>query len=207
MTGNPVTDDLATHWPALLAAIAARLAPQPDLAVFSEELNASSGVAPVPAATEGASLAIGRHWPAAISGDPLGRLVAKVTLGLQQLGHGWLQNPNYTKQPPHPDFLVNYGYREWLGPDAGYPSANFRLGILVLGPHTLYPLHHHPADEVYLPLGPGRWFKEGEDWRPRVAGDVIHHPPHCGHATQTGDQPLAAIYLWRGAITKAAEIA
>jgi hypothetical protein len=202
-----VSDDLATHWPALLAAIGARLAPYSDLAVFRDELGAFSSVAPVAAAEEGASLGVGRHWPAAISADPLGRLVAKVTLGLQQLGHGWLQNPNYRKAPPHPDFLANYGYREWLGPNAGFPSADFRLGILVLGPDTLYPLHHHPADEVYLPLGPGRWFKDGLGWQDRVAGDVIHHPPHCGHATQAGDQPLAAIYLWRGEIMKAAEIA
>jgi hypothetical protein len=202
-----VTEDLATHWPALLAAIAERLAPHPELAVFAAELGASSALTPVAAAAEGASLGIARHWPAAIRDDPLGRHVARVAFGLQQLGHGWLQNPNYRKQPPHPDFLVNYGYREWLGPDAGYRADNFRLGILVLGPHTLYPLHHHPAEEVYLPLGPARWFKDGEDWQERVAGDVIHHPPHCGHATETGAEPLAAIYLWRGAIAKAAEIA
>jgi hypothetical protein len=202
-----VTEHLATDWPALLAAIAVRLAPHPDLAAFTEELGPSSNMIPVASASEGASLAIGRHWPAAIRGDPLGRLVAKVTLGLQQMGHGWLQNPNYRKQPPHPDFLTSYGYREWLGPNAGYRANTFRLGILVLGPHTLYPLHHHPAEEVYLPLGPARWFRDGDDWQDRVAGDVIHHPPHCGHATETGDEPLAAIYLWRGEIARAAEIA
>ncbi|MBL8709114.1 MAG: hypothetical protein JNL25_07980 [Rhodospirillaceae bacterium] len=200
-------DDLATDWPALLAAIVGRLATHPDLADFSDELGPCSGLTPIAAAATGVNLPVGRYWSAAIGGDPLGDLAARVTFALEQLGHGWRQNPNYRRQPPHPDFLENYGYQEWLGPDAAYRAAHLRCGVLVLGPRTLYPAHHHPAEEVYLPLGPGRWCREGEGWRDRMAGEVIHHPPECGHATESGDKPLAAIYLWRGAIAKAAEIA
>jgi hypothetical protein len=82
-----------------------------------------------------------------------------------------------------------------------------RLGLLLLGPDTLYPPHHHPAEEIYLPLSPGHWWRAGEDWREQPAGAVIHHPPMCGHATESGRAPLAAIYLWRGEIVTAARIA
>ncbi len=150
-----------------------------------------------------AALTVQRNWPAAGAQDELGRLMAQVD---RALDIGWRQNPNYRAKPPSADFLENYGYLECAGPEAPYRYPDLRLGLLLLGPNTLYPQHRHPAEEIYLPLGPGRWWKEGEGWQMRTSGDVIHHPPMCGHATQSEEAPLAAIYLWRGEIAKAAEI-
>ncbi|TDQ84005.1 mannose-6-phosphate isomerase-like protein (cupin superfamily) [Dongia mobilis] len=199
-----MTEELADHWRALLDGIAARITGHDAFAADLMRCRDLPGLA----ATEPAgSAGVARHWPEAIRQSPLGRPAVKVTLGLQSLGHGWRQNPNYREKPPHPDFLANYGYREWAGPDAGFRIADFRLGILVLGPHTTYPAHQHPAEEIYLPLGPARWWREGGDWAEHGDGDVIHHPPHLPHATETGNTPLAAIYLWRGEIAKAAAIA
>lgn len=188
-----------TAWMDLVDGIAARISGYAD---FMSDLTPLRNVAPGPS-RPGAMLPVQRHWPAAGAGDALGGLLAQIE---RSLNEGWRQNPNYRVKPPSPAFLDNYGYLECAGPEAPYRSPNLRLGVLLLGAHTLYPTHHHPAEELYLPLGPGRWWKEGEGWQMRPSGAVIHHPPLCGHATESGEVPLAAIYLWRGAITKAAEI-
>lgn len=198
---------MADSWLAFVAAIAARLRNRAECKPFADDLTAATNLIPVAAAQPGTTLPVARFWPAVVAGDPLGAFAAEVSAALNRLGHGWRQNPNYRARPPHPAFLENYGYQEWLGPEAGYRADHLRLGILVLGPHTLYPRHHHPAEEIYLPLGQGRWWREGEGWQTQPAGAVIHHPPECGHATESGAAPLAAIYLWRGAIAQAAEIA
>lgn len=186
-------------WLDLLSGIAARIEAH---AGFTADLGALRGLTPAEP-QKGNALPVQRNWPAAGAGDDLGRLMAKVD---HELETGWRQNPNYRAKPPSTGFLENYGYLECAGPEAPYRYPHVRLGLLLLGPDTLYPQHHHPAEEIYLPLGPGRWWKEGEGWQTRQAGDVIHHPPMCGHATQSEGAPLAALYLWRGEIAKAAEI-
>ncbi|MBI2254842.1 MAG: hypothetical protein HYU58_09505 [Proteobacteria bacterium] len=190
-------DEMA--WLRLLDGIAARILGLGDFSAGLMTLRSLTPATP----RGGAWLPVQRHWPAVGAEDELGRQLA--ALG-EMLGEGWRQNPNYRAKPPSAGFLDNYGYLECAGPEAPYRSPDLRLGLLLLGPNTLYPTHHHPAEEIYLPLGLGRWWKDGEGWRQRGSGDVIHHPPMCGHATESGEAPLAAIYLWRGEIAKAAEI-
>ncbi|WP_374381287.1 dimethylsulfonioproprionate lyase family protein [Dongia sp.] len=196
---------MASAWIDLLDGIKRRLENQGlgGRVGFGADLVALGQLSPRTTAETGRPLPVQRHWPAAGAGDELGRWIAEIG---QDLGTAWRQNPNYRAAPPSTGFLDNYGYLECAGPEAPYCTPHLRLGLLLLGPRTLYPQHHHPAEEIYLPLGPGRWWKDGEGWQARVAGDVIHHPPMCGHATESGDAPLAAIYLWRGEIARAAEI-
>ena len=83
---------------------------------------------------------------------------------------------------------------------AAAPAADPRLalGVLLLGPGTHYPLHAHPAVEVYYTLTPGEWWRDDGPWRLEPPGTAIHHPPDVRHATRAGAVPLLALYLWRG---------
>ncbi|HXJ77203.1 MAG TPA: dimethylsulfonioproprionate lyase family protein [Candidatus Methylomirabilis sp.] len=115
----------------------------------------------------------------------------------------WTQNPNYRRHPPDPAFLDNYGYAVIVGPSDGPPALavdpRIALGVLLLGPHTHYPLHHHPAVEVYYTMTPGgEWWRGDGPWRTEPAGTAIHHAPDVPHATRAGAGPLLAIYLWHG---------
>ena len=114
----------------------------------------------------------------------------------------WTQNPNYRRRPPDPAFLDSYGYAVIAGPAAGPPALalepRLALGVLLLGPHAHYPLHAHPAVEVYYTLTPGEWWRDDGPWREWGPGTAIHHPPGMRHATRAGPAPLLAIYLWRG---------
>jgi Dimethlysulfonioproprionate lyase len=114
----------------------------------------------------------------------------------------WTQNPNYRRTSPSEGFLRNYGYGVIAGPERGAPALarhpDLALGILLLGPHTEYPAHRHPAEEIYIPLGVAEWRIAAGPWALRTPGTVIHHPPNIVHATRTVDRPLAALYLWTG---------
>ncbi len=121
----------------------------------------------------------------------------------------WLQNTNYIARPPSPSFLGNYGYVEWVGPETtqgrAFCSTVIRVGVLMLGPATEYPEHHHPAEEVYHVIaGHALWSKGGASWCQQPPGTAIHHAPHTPHATKTLDEPLLALYCWAGDINAAA---
>jgi hypothetical protein len=97
-------------------------------------------------------------------------------------------------------FLDNYGWSEVLGGSGPLASARLACGFLLLGPATLYPRHRHAAEEVYVPLhGIAAWQQGEGAWREHRPGAVIHHAPDQPHAMRTGDTPLLALYLWRGA--------
>ncbi len=96
-------------------------------------------------------------------------------------------------------FLDNYGWLEILGTRGHFVHDEIAAGFLILGPHLLYPDHHHTAEEVYIALTGGTEWRMGNGgFVRREAGEVIHHPSNVSHAMRTGAEPLLAIYLWRG---------
>jgi hypothetical protein len=123
----------------------------------------------------------------------------------------WTQNPNYRRAPPDPRFLDSYAYAVIAGPAAGAPALArceaLAVGVLLLGPHTHYPRHAHPAEELYLPLNPAEWWRGEGPWTTQPPGTLIHHAPNVPHATRTGAGPLLAIYLWRGDLATHAQLA
>jgi hypothetical protein len=96
-------------------------------------------------------------------------------------------------------FLARYGWVELFGTRGHFDSRAMAGGFLLLGPDVHYPDHHHVAEEIYIPLTPGSyWSKGGSYFVPREVGEIIHHPSDIRHAMRTGEQPLVALYLWRG---------
>ncbi|MEQ1950529.1 dimethylsulfonioproprionate lyase family protein [Mesorhizobium sp. CN2-181] len=105
----------------------------------------------------------------------------------------------YTAADFGQNFVDNYGWLEVLGSRGHFVHDDIAAGFLILGPHAHYPDHHHIAEEIYVPLTGGtEWRKGVGDFVVREAGDIIHHPSNVNHAMRTGDDPLLAVYLWRG---------
>jgi len=121
----------------------------------------------------------------------------------------WRQNPNYNAANMGAAFMAGYGYVEFAGPkDALFHAAGIRVGILLLGPGLHYPLHAHPAEEIYHPLTDGGLWRRGEEeWRTVSAGEAIHHPPMMPHETKAADRTLLALYCWRGDTATEARLA
>jgi hypothetical protein len=105
----------------------------------------------------------------------------------------------YTAEDFGPDFLDNYGWVEVFGTRGHFANTTVAGGFLLLGPHTVYPDHHHVAEEIYIPLtGGSLWRMRKAPLGPRAAGEVIHHRANVSHAMATLREPLLALYLWRG---------
>lgn len=105
----------------------------------------------------------------------------------------------YTADDLSPEFLASYGWTEFVGLRGPIPSEKVACGVLFLGPMTEYPSHSHQAEEVYVPLsGTALWQMGDGGWTRRQPLDVIHHQSWTPHAMRTGNDPLIALYLWRG---------
>ena len=105
----------------------------------------------------------------------------------------------YTEPRVSAQFLKTYGWAEFAGRKGPVASDAVAIGVLLLGPNTLYPAHNHPAEEYYLPLaGVADWYREGEGWRTRAPEELIHHTPYVAHGVRTRSQPILAAYLWLG---------
>jgi len=147
-------------------------------------------------------LTVCRTWNAALEAarGPLVEPLAALTRWLS-----WTQNPNYRRHPPDPSFLDNYGYAVIAGPVDGPPAlahaSDVALGVLLLAPSTHYPLHAHPAVELYVTLtSDGEWWRDEGPWRSEAAGAVIHHASGVPHAMRAGMTLLLALYVWRGTL-------
>lgn len=105
----------------------------------------------------------------------------------------------YTVEDFGERFLERYGWSELIGLRGPIASDRLACGVLLLGPDLEYPAHSHAAEEIYIPLaGTAHWLHGGDGWRPRRPGELIHHPSGIVHAMRTDEQPLLALYLWRG---------
>jgi Dimethlysulfonioproprionate lyase len=156
-------------------------------------------------------LSVCRFWEESLRGA---RGAPREVVGaLETLGPclSWAQNPSYRRVPPDPSFLDNYGYAVIAGPADGPPALaidpRLALGVLLLGPGAHYPLHAHPAVEIYYTITPGgAWWLDDGPWRAEPPGTVIHHAPDVRHATRAGASALLAIYLWRGELATHAKL-
>jgi hypothetical protein len=105
----------------------------------------------------------------------------------------------YTEADFGKTFIDNYGWLELFGTRGHFANDEVAAGLLILGPEIVYPDHHHVAEEIYIPLTGGTEWRMGEGgFRKREAGEVVHHASNVNHAMRTGNEPLLALYIWRG---------
>jgi len=188
----------------LLASLAALLEDAPAAAPFAAALET---IDPALARAAGLSrpLPVLEWWDECLAqpGPPAARALAGALLDLRPM-LAFTQNPGYVASPPSPTFIARYGYAVLAGPASGPPAlvehADLAFGVLLLGPETTYPPHLHPAAELYLPLGPADWRVQDGPLRERPAGAPIVHAPNEPHETRTRRVPLAALYVWLGAL-------
>ena len=142
-----------------------------------------------------------RHLAVALAGrDPLARALARLLPGL-----AWRRT--YEGACGLGDFLEGYGYAELVGPQGPVRAPGLRLGVLLLGPGVLYPLHSHPAEELYLAVsGTAAWSRGRGPFVPRPPGSLIHHRPLEPHAMRAGEEPMLAVWAWTGDIATPARL-
>lgn len=105
---------------------------------------------------------------------------------------------SYEHRDDAPSLGESIAYAEIIGPDAPYRSKIFCLGLTLIAPESLYPLHRHPAVELYYVLsGTASWRLNDGD-RDLQPGEFVLHPSLAAHAMRTRCEPLLAAYTWSG---------
>ena len=172
----------------------------------SAELCSAARAVPAPASVR--RLPVCRHLDRALAlaeAGPLRGLAEALRALAPWLA--WRQNPTYDEAAVGATFLRNYSYADLLGPNGLALHRDIAVGVLLLGPETLYPDHHHPAVETYHVLGgPGEFRRGDEDWRLVPPGGAVHHPTGMLHAMRTGTEPMLALYCWLGDLGTAARM-
>jgi hypothetical protein len=84
-----------------------------------------------------------------------------------------------------------------IGPDGLERRDDIWIGVSLMAPGVRYPDHHHPPQEIYVPLSPGEWFQGGRGWQEPGIGGFVYNTSGIVHAMRSGDHPLLAIWsLW-----------
>jgi hypothetical protein len=107
---------------------------------------------------------------------------------------------HYAPRSPAEELADRIAFAELIGPDGPLWAPGCRVGFTVVAEQTAYPLHSHPAVELYLVLA-GRAEWSTPTCNRRVPpGDLVLHRSDEPHSMRTSDEPLLALWGWRGDI-------
>ncbi len=107
---------------------------------------------------------------------------------------------HYAPRPGEAALAERIGFAELIGPNGPLTAPECRVGFTLMAPGTFYPLHAHPAIELYLVIsGTSGWTTPGAV-RIVAPGQFVLHRSNQPHAMRTFGQPLLALYGWRGDI-------
>jgi mannose-6-phosphate isomerase-like protein (cupin superfamily) len=136
----------------------------------------------------------------AAAAGPTVRIVAALAPLLDDLRWSY----GYPVDPKWPDLGSRVAFAQLVG-SRGLTDDDFvNLGLTLMAPRTHYPLHAHPAIEVYLVLsGTAGWRIQGQPFRTQPPGSLLLHRSGIGHAMLTNAEPLLALYVWRGDLATA----
>jgi quercetin dioxygenase-like cupin family protein len=97
------------------------------------------------------------------------------------------------------EFLNGHANATITGQDGLEIRPDVRIGVSLMAPHTLYPDHHHPPEEIYVVLSGGQWRQASNPWHEPGSGGLVYNPPSIVHAMRSTELPLLALwFLWTG---------
>jgi mannose-6-phosphate isomerase-like protein (cupin superfamily) len=111
---------------------------------------------------------------------------------------------HYADRDDAPDRAARIAFAELIGPRGPLAAPDCRIGFTLMAAGTFYPLHAHPAEELYLVLSGAALWMAPPAQRVAPPGGLILHPSNQPHAMRTDQQPLLALYGWSGDINSPA---
>ena len=107
---------------------------------------------------------------------------------------------SYAPRPDAADLAERIAFAEIIGPRAPLAAPGCRAGFTLLAPETFYPLHAHPAVELYLVIAGHAQWTTPDAARIVPPGAFVLHRANQPHAMLTFGKPLLALYGWSGEI-------
>lgn len=97
------------------------------------------------------------------------------------------------------EFLQGHANAALVGSEGLEIRSDVWLGVSLLAPHTRYPDHRHPPEEIYVVLSHGEWRQESGPWHAPGLGGLVYNSPNIVHAMRSAELPLLALwFLWTG---------
>jgi mannose-6-phosphate isomerase-like protein (cupin superfamily) len=146
------------------------------------------------------SAAVRREFNTAAKGLYDIMLASAIAIGLHPLAWDY-------QYPPHPsaqDLAERIGFAELIGPDGPMDAPQSRVGFTLMAADTFYPLHAHPATELYLVIAGNAQWTASDRHRQVPPGGFVLHRSNEPHAMRTLTEPLLALYSWSGDLDTAA---
>lgn len=112
---------------------------------------------------------------------------------------GWVTYDAYPPDRIGPAFASGHAFAPLVGGEgAPFPAEDFEIGVFLMAPGLHYPDHRHAAPELYLPItGPHRWRFDGAgELAALPAWTPVWNPPQRIHATEVGEVPFLALFVW-----------
>jgi quercetin dioxygenase-like cupin family protein len=94
-------------------------------------------------------------------------------------------------------FLNGHANATIIGSEGLEIRSDIWVGVSLMAPHTRYPDHRHPPEEIYIVLSDGQWRQESSPWHEPGIGGLVYNPPNIVHAMRSSERPLLALwFLW-----------
>jgi hypothetical protein len=94
-------------------------------------------------------------------------------------------------------FLNGHANATIIGPEGLEIRRDVWIGVSLMAPHTRYPDHRHPPEEIYVVLSDGLWRQASDPWHEPGIGGLVYNPPNIMHAMRSTERPLLALwFLW-----------
>jgi hypothetical protein len=142
----------------------------------------------------------------ALAASDAAGLVGAVELARPYLN--WKSYDLYPREEIGQRFPGAHAFAAIIGPAGIMHAEDFKLGLFLIAPRTLYRDHHHPAPELYVPItGPHEWrFAPGGPWTSKASHVPVWNPPNSVHATLVRDVPFLCLYAWTRDVNSAAKV-
>jgi quercetin dioxygenase-like cupin family protein len=96
-------------------------------------------------------------------------------------------------------FLKGHANAAVIGLEGLEIRRDVRVGVSLMAPHTQYPDHSHPPEEIYIVLSDGQWRQTDGPWHEPGIGGLVYNPSNIVHAMRATESPLLALwFLWTG---------
>jgi hypothetical protein len=100
-------------------------------------------------------------------------------------------------------FLKGHANATIVGSEGLEIRSDVWIGVSLLTPHTRYPDHRHPPEEIYVVMSDGQWRQANDPWHAPGIGGLVYNPPNIQHAMRSMERPLLAVWLlWKGLNTR-----
>jgi len=154
--------------------------------------------------------AAARHDPAAAPGRNLSAsLRAALDCGLHAEGGSIARtltgycdslpwSYHYEPRAGECDLATRIAFAELIGPDGPMDAPDCRLGFTLMAADTYYPMHAHPAVELYLVISGDAEWQTPSARRMVPPGQFVLHRSNEPHAMRTFAQSLIALWGWSG---------